>query len=66
MAFLRRLFGEKKKVEVKPIQGVGFSQSQDEQDKTRERMESEMASQQEQRAEKSSADSTDKPPAANA
>jgi hypothetical protein len=58
MGFLTRLLRRKDKAAVEPMRGSAFSQTQAEQDHTREKMESEMASQRERRTE-----STTKPPA---
>jgi hypothetical protein len=48
MAFLKRLFRRQKKV-IEPMHGMGHSQSEAEQDITRERMEADMAAQRERR-----------------
>ncbi len=64
MAFLRRLFRRKRAL-IEPMHGSASIQTEAEQDVTRERMESEMASERERRAKRTSPESNSKPPAAN-
>jgi hypothetical protein len=49
MNFFKKLFGKKEKPPIEPMHGGPATQSQAEQDATRQRMESEMAGQKERR-----------------
>jgi hypothetical protein len=51
MNFLKQLLGKKEKPVVEPMHGSPVTQSQAEQDETRQRMESEMAEQKDARNE---------------
>lgn len=51
MNFLKQLFGKKEKPVVEPMHGSPVTQSQEEQDETRQRMETEMAEQRDARNE---------------
>jgi hypothetical protein len=51
MNFLKRLFGKKERAPIEPMHGSPVTQTQAEQDATRQRMESEMAKQKEARDE---------------
>ena len=65
MAFLMRLFRRKEKAPIEPMHGLGALQTEVEQDATRNRMESEMASQREHRRESPSPESPNEPPTPN-
>jgi hypothetical protein len=65
MAFLTRLFRRKQKAPIEPMHGSGTLQTEAEQDATRKRMESEMASQREHRGESASPESPEEPPTPN-
>jgi hypothetical protein len=51
MAFLKRLFRRQPKRTIEPMRGAATGQTESEQDVTRKRMEEEMASQRDRRAE---------------
>ena len=53
MDFFKNIFGMNQKRVVEPIHGRPVTQTQDEQDATRKRMETEMAEQKEQRTKRS-------------
>jgi hypothetical protein len=63
MAFLKRLFRRQKNV-IEPMHGMGHSQTEAEQDSTRQRMEAEMASQRERRTESTRSEPNNEPPPA--
>jgi hypothetical protein len=63
MSFLKRLFGREKRT-IEPMRGVATGQTEAEQDVTRKRMEAEMTSQRDRRAETPDPNSKDDPPGA--
>lgn len=65
MGFLRNLFGKKERAPIEEMHGAPVMQTQAEQDRTREKMESEMAEQKEKREESAAPESSEKSPDAN-
>jgi hypothetical protein len=65
MEFLKRLFRRKEKAPIEPMHGTGRIQTEAEQDATRKRMEAEMDSQRERRAQGNPREPNDERPADN-
>ena len=57
MNFFKKIFGKSTKQEIEPMHGSPVAQTQEEQDVTRQRMETEMAGQRAQREDATASDS---------